>query len=374
MAEVTTGAVTAVGQPPGFDSESASGNPQQPSPEQRRQARSRLEGAIRSVVGIVLILLQLNVFYDSAAVLQVVVTLLGFFGIATGLSLLISGFLGAKTDAGAVLSAVWLVIVLLFVFAQLFGFHNSLEADFANREQPPKFTTDEPLGTDQLGKSILAQVIRGARVSLLVGVGAVSLGMVVGTVLGMAAGYFRGPIEGGFNVFTDAILAFPALILLFSIVAIFGGGGGSTSEVLKITLALAVLSVPTIGRLARANTLTFAAREFVTAAKAMGAKSSRILFREIMPNVALPLASYAFIVVAVFIVAEASLSFLGVGIDPITSPTWGNMISDGRDPKLLEEAPHIVFVPGVLMFLTVLSLNRIGETLRAYWDPREANL
>ncbi|MCY3968131.1 MAG: ABC transporter permease [bacterium] len=374
MAEVTTGAVTAVGQPPGVDSESTSGNPQQPSPEQRRQARSRLEGAIRSVVGIVLILLQLNVFYDSAAVLQVVVTLLGFFGIATGLSLLISGFLGAKTDAGAVLSAVWLVIVLLFVFAQLFGFHNSLEADFANREQPPKFTTDEPLGTDQLGKSILAQVIRGARVSLLVGVGAVSLGMVVGTVLGMAAGYFRGPIEGGFNVFTDAILAFPALILLFSIVAIFGGGGGSTSEVLKITLALAVLSVPTIGRLARANTLTFAAREFVTAAKAMGAKSSRILFREIMPNVALPLASYAFIVVAVFIVAEASLSFLGVGIDPITSPTWGNMISDGRDPKLLEEAPHIVFVPGVLMFLTVLSLNRIGETLRAYWDPREANL
>ncbi|MCY4162709.1 MAG: ABC transporter permease [bacterium] len=374
MAEVTTGVATAVGQPPGVDSESASGNPQQPSPEQRRQARSRLEGAIRSVVGIVLILLQLNVFYDSAAVLQVVVTLLGFFGIATGLSLLISGFLGAKTDAGAVLSAVWLVIVLLFVFAQLFGFHNSLEADFANREQPPKFTTDEPLGTDQLGKSILAQVIRGARVSLLVGVGAVSLGMVVGTVLGMAAGYFRGPIEGGFNVFTDAILAFPALILLFSIVAIFGGGGGSTSEVLKITLALAVLSVPTIGRLARANTLTFAAREFVTAAKAMGAKSSRILFREIMPNVALPLASYAFIVVAVFIVAEASLSFLGVGIDPITSPTWGNMISDGRDPKLLEEAPHIVFVPGVLMFLTVLSLNRIGETLRAYWDPREANL
>ncbi|MDE0237864.1 MAG: ABC transporter permease subunit, partial [bacterium] len=110
------------------------------------------------------------------------------------------------------------------------------------------------------------------------------------------------------------------------------------------------------------------------AAKAMGASNSRFLFREIMPNVALPLASYSFIIIAVVIVAEASLSFLGVGISPITTPTWGNMISEGRDPNLLEKAPHIVFVPGVMMFLTVLSLNRIGESLRALWDPREAKL
>ncbi len=369
MADTATSSTATVSGPSSFSAESTVSES-----EQRHKARSRLQGTIRSVVGMALILLQLNVFYDSAAGLQVVITLLGFFGIITGLSYLITGFFSTKTDPGTWLSVGWLCIILFFVFAQLAGVYDSLDADFSNREQPPKFTFDEPLGTDQVGKSILAQSIRGARVSLLVGVGAVGLGMAIGSMLGMVAGYFRGPTEGAFNILTDAVLAFPALILLIAVVAIFGGDGSDFSEVFKITLALAVLSVPTIGRLARANTLSFAAREFVTAAKAMGAKSSRILFREIMPNVALPLASYAFIVVAVFIVAEASLSFLGVGINPIVSPTWGNMISDGRDPKLLQEAPHIVFVPGVLMFLTVLSLNRIGESLRSYWDPREAKL
>ena len=190
----------------------------------------------------------------------------------------------------------------------------------------------------------------------------------MGTIVGLVAGFFRGPTEGVFNILTDSILAFPALILLFTIVAIFGG------SVLVVTLALSMLSIPTMGRLARANTLTFAAREFVTAARSMGASNSRILFREIMPNVALPLASYAVIIVAVVIVAEASLSFLGVGIDPISTPTWGNMIAEGRQLTVLQDAPHIVFVPGVLMFLTVLSLNRIGESLRGLWDPREAKL
>ena len=343
-------------------------------PERGRRVRSKWEGLIRLIVGVGLLLLQLNVLYDSTAWLQVVATILGFFGIVTGLSLLVRGLFGSRIDPATWLSAAWLAIVLLFVFVQLAGFFDSLEADFTNREQPPRFTADEPLGTDQLGKSVLTQSIRGARVSLLVGLGAVGIGLAVGSVIGLAAGFFRGATEGTFNVITDAILAFPALILLFSIVAIFGGDGSGTGEALKITLALAVLSIPTVGRLSRANTLTFAAREFVTAANAMGASNRRILFREIMPNVALPLASYAFIIVAVLIVAEASLSFLGVGIDPITSPTWGNMISEGRDPNLLEDAPHIVFVPGVLMFLTVLSLNRIGESLRALWDPREAKL
>ena len=212
------------------------------------------------------------------------------------------------------------------------------------------------------------QAIQGARVSLIVGLGSVGIGLALGTIVGLIAGFFRGPTEGVFNIITDAILAFPALILLFTIVAIFGG------SVLVVMLALSMLSIPTMGRLARANTLTFAAREFVTAAKAMGASNSRILFREIMPNVALPLASYAIIIIAVVIVAEASLSFLGVGIDPIRTPTWGNMISEGRQHTVLKDAPHIVFVPGVLMFLTVLSLNRIGESLRTLWDPREAKL
>ncbi|WP_420639055.1 ABC transporter permease [Candidatus Poriferisocius sp.] len=343
-------------------------------PEGARRRRYAAEGGIRLAVGLVLLLLQLLLWYDSNAWLQVIATLVAFFGLVTGVGMLIRAAFGSHTDPATWMSVAWLAVLLFFVFLQVAGFFDSLDADFQNREQPPKFTTDEPLGTDQLGKSILTQSIRGARVSLIVGLGAVTIGLIVGTVIGLTAGFFRGPTEGVFNIFTDALLAFPALILLFSIVAIFGGSGEGTWEVMKITLALAVLSIPTVGRLARANTLTFAAREFVTAAKAMGASNRRIIFREILPNVSLPLASYAFIIVAVLIVAEASLSFLGVGINQITSPTWGNMISEGRDPNLLEEAPHIVFVPGVLMFLTVLSLNRIGEALRAIWDPREAKL
>ena len=337
-------------------------------PEAARRRRSRLEGMVRIVVGVALVVIQLNVLYDSTAWLQVIVTLLGFFSISTGLSLLIRGLIGSQVDPTTWLSVMWLAVVLVFVFLQLAGLFDNLSADFSNLEQPPRFTTLEPLGTDRIGSSVMNQAIQGARISLIVGIGAVAIGLTVGTVIGLVAGYFRGAVEEIFNILTDSVLAFPALILLFTIVAIFGG------SVVVITLALSVLSIPTMGRLARANTLTFAAREFVTAAKAMGASNSRILFREIMPNVALPLASYSFIIIAVVIVAEATLSFLGVGIDPISTPTWGNMIAEGRQLTVLRDAPHIVFVPGVLMFLTVLSLNRIGESLRALWDPREAKL
>lgn len=337
-------------------------------PERGRRARLAREGSFRLIVGVALLLVQLLVVYDGVAWLQVILTLGGIYGILTGVGQLIRAIFGSRVDPTTWISIVWLVVLVFFVFLQLGGLFDSLDHDFEDRNRPPSFTTDDPLGTDRLGKSIMNQSIRGARISLIVGLGAVSIGLAVGSVIGLVAGFFRGATEGTFNIITDAILAFPALILLFSIVAIFGG------SVLVITLALSVLSIPTVGRLSRANTLTFAAREFVTAAKSMGAANSRILFREIMPNVALPLASYAFIIVAVLIVAETSLAFLGVGIDPISTPTWGNMISEGRDPNLLEDAPHIVFVPGVMMFLTVLSLNRVGESLRILWDPREAKL
>jgi len=337
-------------------------------PEPGRRSRSLVEGATRSGVGAALLLVQLKVLYDSTAWLQVAASLIGFYLVVTGLSLLIRAMFGTRVEPATWLSVAWLGVLLVFVFLQLAGLFDNLTADFANREQPPQFSAHEPLGTDRVGKSVMNQAIQGARVSLVVGIGSVGIGLAVGTIVGLVAGYYRGPAEGTFNILTDSILAFPALILLFTIVAIFGG------SVLVVTLALSMLSIPTMGRLARANTLTFAAREFVTAARAMGASNGRILFREILPNVALPLASYAVIIVAVVIVAEASLSFLGVGIDPISTPTWGNMISEGRQQSVLKDAPHIVFVPGVLMFLTVLSLNRVGESLRVLWDPRESKL
>ena len=139
----------------------------------------------------------------------------------------------------------------------------------------------------------------------------------------------------------------------------------------NMALALAALGIPTYIRLSRANTLVFVQREFVLAAKSMGARRSRIIFKELVPNVALPLVSYAFIIVAVLIVAEASLSFLGLGIQR-PEPTWGNMIAAGQND--FDRHPHLVFLPGIVMFLTVFSLNRVGEQARQLWDPRASNL
>lgn len=271
------------------------------------------------------------------------------------------------TGVGFWLAAVWLaLVVLLALLAPVLPLRGPAEDDFSKIRQPAFESFDgDVFGADQLGRSVLSRAIHGGRVSLRVGFGAVAIGLAVGGVVGMAAGYFRGRLDAVINVVTDVGLAFPPLILLLTLAAIFGGSAWN------ITFALAALSIPTMIRLARANTMVFAQREFVTAARAMGAKNSRILFSEILPNVALPLLSYAFIIVAVVIVAEGSLSFLGVGIQrPI--PSWGGMIDQGRQE--LDNAPHIVAVPAVVMFLTVLAFNRVGEQLRQIYDPRSSQL
>ena len=161
------------------------------------------------------------------------------------------------------------------------------------------------------------------------------------------------------------MLAFPPLILLVAMATVF------TQNQWTMALELSLLGIPTYIRLARANTLTFAQREFVLAAKAMGSGDRRVIFRELLPNVALPMVSYAFLVTAVLIVAEASLSFLGVGIQP-PEPTWGNMIEAGQESY--QDHPHLVFVPGIVMFMTVFALNRVGDKARERWDPREAQI
>ena len=151
---------------------------------------------------------------------------------------------------------------------------------------------------------------------------------------------------------------------LIAIITVLGRPEQMGEAIVKVGIGLAVVSVPTMVRLSRANTLVFAQREFVLSARSMGAKNWRIIFREIMPNVALPLLSYAFIVIAVLIVAEGSLSFLGLGLKP-PKPTWGNMIAEGQQANVLKKYPHIPLVPGVVMFLTVYSFNRVGEWARA---------
>jgi peptide/nickel transport system permease protein len=213
------------------------------------------------------------------------------------------------------------------------------------------------LGTDSMGRDMLSRLITGARVSLAVGVTAPLIGLVIGGLLGMIAGYFRGWTESIIVGCMDVILAFPGLVLLLAVGFCFG------TNLWTLIPSLGFLSVPSFCRVSRAATLQLAGREFVLAAKMIGNSNSGILGREILPNVAIPLCVYGLIVMALMVVVEGVLSFLGLSVPPPT-PSWGGMIAGGRE--VLSEAPHVCLIPATVLFLTVLSLNVLGDTLRGW--------
>lgn len=259
----------------------------------------------------------------------------------------------------------WLALVgLLAIFADLLPIP-SYDVRIDRPALGPSWDLAGLLGTDALGRSTLSRLIYGARVSLAVGVVSVLIGMVIGGVLGLLAGYLRGWFEKVVIIITDSLLAYPPLVLLLAITSTLG------SSLRSLVISLGLLCVPSFARLARANTLAFAQREFVTASRALGGRALRIVFREILPNVVLPVASYAFVIAAVVIVAEGSLSFLGLGIPP-PSPSWGGMISTAKDR--LGTQPHLVFIPAVTMFLTIFALNVVGDRARTRFDVRESAL
>ncbi len=259
----------------------------------------------------------------------------------------------------------WLAVVVLGALtADLLPLPDPNAIDIASKEAP-LFSAGHLLGTDGLGRDILSRLAFGARVSLVISLSAVAVGILVGGTLGMVVGYFRGRLETAVMAVIDIILAFPGLVLLLALVAFVG------QSLTAITIVIGFLSIPVYTRVARAATLAVSQREYVLAAGLMGAKTPRILFREIMPNVILPVAAFGLIALGVVIVLEGSLAFLGLSVEA-PAATWGSMIAEGK--RHLDSGIHIALVPSFVMFMTVLSLNLVGDVLRSRFDVREGNL
>jgi len=280
-----------------------------------------------------------------------------------------------KTPFGAYLAGGWMLVVLFgCVLAPILPLSDPTETVAGLKQVGPFSDTAHILGGDDNARDMLSRVVWGGRVSMLVSVCAVLLGLLVGGSLGMLAGYYRGRIGNVLSSLFDILLAIPQLVLALALVAVLSGDPQKEDGlpvVLILIIALGIVSIPILGRITRANTLAWAQREFVMAARAQGAKNSRIIVREILPNVLPAMLSISLLGVAVAIIAEGGLSILGVGVRPPT-PTWGTIISTGRTS--LREAPFIVFLPCIAIFLTVLSLNYLGDVIRDRFDVRESAL
>jgi peptide/nickel transport system permease protein len=258
----------------------------------------------------------------------------------------------------------WLVLVLICaIFADLLPVKDPLTPDVLNKLALPGEVG--VLGTDGLGRDTLARLVHGARVSVTISLTAVAIGMIAGGFIGIITGYFRGKTDAILMTLVNIVLAFPAIVLLLIMLAFVG------RSLLAISLLIGFLGIPIYARVARATTLAVAEREFVRASRTMGAKNTRVLVREVLPNVVLPVAAFGLIAMGLVIVVEGTLAFLGLSVQQ-PAPTWGGMIFDGK--RYLEEAPHVVLIPSIAMFLTVLSLNLVGDSLRTRFDVRGSNL
>ena len=262
------------------------------------------------------------------------------------------------------LPGIWILFLLFTViFADILPIQSPTESDFSNLKSRPNLTYW--LGTDVLARDIFSRVIYGARVSLTVAFLAPVFGMIIGLGLGMLAGYFKGIAESSIMGLIDIILAFPNIVL--AMVILFFAG----ADIINLIVVLTVTSIPANTRIARASTLSYSEREFVLAARAQGASDLRILLYEILPNILLPNLAYILSFMSIIIMIEGSLSFLGVGIPPPT-PTWGGMIAEGFAD--INTDPHLSFMPALVLFLTVLSLNLIGDCFRRRYSIRESSL
>jgi peptide/nickel transport system permease protein len=279
-----------------------------------------------------------------------------------------------RLGIGFWLSTVWLVITFaLTMFAPYLPFVEDPGAfpDFSV-EPAAGPSADHWFGVNNNGDDIFSQVVNGGRTSLFIAFSVVILGFFSGGLIGMIAGFFRGRIDRVISAIVDVLLAFPALVLALAMIAVFASDGSTVRPNMPVVIgALSILSVAPLARITRGITLAFSEREFVTAARTLGATNGRILRKEILPNVIPPMAVFSLTVIAVVIVAEGALAFLGLSVGA-PNQTWGKLINDGR-PRL-ETAPHIAFFPAGVMFLTILALNYIGDVLQSKFTVREGAL
>jgi len=255
------------------------------------------------------------------------------------------------------------VLILIYVFTALLApviFPRSPSAPDLDRslEGP---SLKHPLGTDELGRSILGRIIHGSRVSLLIAIGVVSVGLLVGVPLGLVSGYYGGKVDFGIQRVTDTMLAFPGFLLALALVAVLGVGLKNT------VISVGISMVPLYIRLVRGCALSVKEQVYVEAAKAVGTRDVAILLRHILPNVMVPITVQTSLGMGTAILFAAGLGFLGLGVQPPT-PEWGAMLGSGR--AYLFNAPHVATFPGIAIFLAVLGFNLSGDGLRDVLDPR----
>jgi len=263
-----------------------------------------------------------------------------------------------KALAGLLLLTIFLIMAVL---APLISSFDPNAMDYEMME-PPSLT--HLLGTDDLGRDLFSRIIYGARVSLFIGIMPVAISLLVGVILGVVAGYFGGWLDNIIMRYIDLQWAFPNFIIAVYLVAVFGTG------IINLTIAISLAFVDDFARVARSMVLTIKKEQYVTAARAMGASDYRIMRRYILPNAMAPLIVQATVSVSYAILAEATLSFLGLGVEA-TTPTWGLILAEGR--SFISRAWWLGVFPGLAIMLTVLSINFLGDALRDFMDVRETS-
>ena len=265
-----------------------------------------------------------------------------------------------KRNKAALLGGILIIIyVTSALFAPVLFTGNPSAPDLMNSLESP--SVNHFLGTDELGRSILGRIIYGSRISLLIAVGVVFVGMTIGIPLGLVSGYYRGKVDFIIQRATDTMLAFPGFLLALALVAVLGVGLKNT------VISIGISMIPLYIRLVRGCVLSVREEIYVEAARAVGTRDVIILIRHILPNVMVPITVQTSLSMGTAILFAAGLGFLGIGIQPPT-PEWGSMLGSAR--SYLSHAPHVATFPGIAIFLAVLSFNLLGDGLRDALDPR----